>query len=131
MLRLGIPVIGVTDVPRAVAFWTAALDLVVTREWESETWRTLDHADGSGRALALMRSESPAEARPRLHLDLFTDTEQEQQAEVRRLIGLGAQAVEWDLYPPDPDFVVLADPDGNLFCVVDLGKAPSGGRPPQ
>jgi catechol 2,3-dioxygenase-like lactoylglutathione lyase family enzyme len=131
MLRLGIPVIGVTDIPRAVAFWTAALDLVVAREWESETWRTLDHADGSGRALGLMRSESPAEARPRLHLDLFTDTEQEQQAEVRRLIGLGAQAVEWDLYPPDPDFVVLADPDGNLFCVVDLGKAPSGGGPPQ
>jgi hypothetical protein len=34
--------------------------------------------------------------------------------------------VEWDLYPPNPDFVVLADPDGNLFCVVDLGRAPSG-----
>ena len=30
MLRLGIPVIGVTDVPRAAAFWTAALDLVAT-----------------------------------------------------------------------------------------------------
>ncbi|CAM5654810.1 hypothetical protein SALBM135S_00758 [Streptomyces alboniger] len=131
MLRLGIPVIGVMDVDRAVAFWTAALDLVATREWASETWRTLDHADGSGRALALMRSESPAEERPRLHLDLFTDTAEEQRAEVRRLIGLGARAVELDLYPPDPDFVVLADPDGNLFCVVDLSNAPSGGRPMQ
>lgn len=131
MLRLGIPVIGVTDVSRAVTFWTAALDLMATQEWESETWRTLDHADGSGRALALMRSDSPAEARPRLHLDLFTDSAQEQQVEVRRLIGLGARAVEWDLYPPDPDFVVLADPDGNLFCVVDLSHAPSGGRPTQ
>ncbi|KUL64161.1 MULTISPECIES: VOC family protein [unclassified Streptomyces] len=131
MLRLGIPVIGVTDVSRAVTFWTAALDLMATQEWESDTWRTLDHADGSGRALALMRSDSPAEARPRLHLDLFTDSAQEQQAEVRRLIGLGARAVEWDLYPPDPDFVVLADPDGNLFCVVDLSHAPSGGRPTQ
>ncbi|APY89899.1 VOC family protein [Streptomyces alfalfae] len=131
MLRLGIPVIGVTDVSRAVTFWTAALDLMATQEWESDTWRTLDHADGSGRALALMRSDSPAEARPRLHLDLFTDSAQEQQVEVRRLIGLGARAVEWDLYPPDPDFVVLADPDGNLFCVVDLSHAPSGGRPTQ
>ncbi|MGV2916204.1 VOC family protein [Streptomyces alfalfae] len=131
MLRLGIPVIGVTDVSRAVTFWTAALDLMATQEWESDTWRTLDHADGSGRALALMCSDSPVEARPRLHLDLFTDSAQEQQAEVRRLIGLGARAVEWDLYPPDPDFVVLADPDGNLFCVVDLSHAPSGDRPTQ
>lgn len=130
MVRLGIPVIGVADVPRAVAFWTEALDLVVAEEWQSETWQTLHHADGSGRALGLMRSESPPEPRPRIHLDLFTDTVEEQQAEVRRLIGLGAQAVDWDLYPPDPDFVVLADPDGNIFCVVDLSSAPSGdGRP--
>ncbi|MFB4320359.1 VOC family protein [Actinomadura sp. 21ATH] len=126
MLRLGFPVIGVTDIPRAVAFWTSALDLVATPEWESPAWRTLDHADGSGRALALMLSESPAQARPRLHLDLFVDTTAEQEAEVERLIGLGARRVDWDLYPPDPDFVVLADPDGNAFCVVDLSRAPSG-----
>ncbi|HEX4660999.1 MAG TPA: hypothetical protein VH307_26715 [Streptosporangiaceae bacterium] len=25
-----------------------------------------------------------------------------------------------DSYPDDPDFVVLADPDGNRFCIVDL-----------
>ncbi|MGW7277187.1 VOC family protein [Streptomyces sp. NPDC054844] len=130
MLRLGIPVIGVTDVPRAVAFWTAALNLVATEEWKSETWCTLDHADGSGPALGLLRSESPAEPRPRLHLDLFTDTAEEQRAEVRRLTGLGARTVDWDLYPPEPDFVVLADPDGNVFCVVDLSHAPSGGNRP-
>ncbi|HEU5030051.1 MAG TPA: VOC family protein [Spirillospora sp.] len=128
MLRLGIPVIGVTDLARAVAFWTAALDLVSVPEWESPTWRTLNHADGSGRALGLMRSESPAEPRPRLHLDLFVDGTAEQEAEVERLVGLGASRVDWDLYPPDPDFVVLADPDGNLFCVVDLSRAPSGSQ---
>ncbi|MGC5364460.1 VOC family protein [Streptomyces sp. DT24] len=130
MLKLGIPVIGVTDVPRAVAFWTEALDLVATQEWRSDTWRTLDHADGSGRALGLLRSTSPAEPHPRLHLDLFTDTTEEQQAEVERLIGLGARTVDWDLYPPDPDFIVLADPDGNVFCVVDLSRAPSGSNRP-
>ncbi|AZM79179.1 VOC family protein [Streptomyces sp. KPB2] len=130
MLRLGIPVIGVTDLARAVAFWTQALPLVAAEEWSSETWRTLEYADGSGRALGLLRSDSPPEPRPRLHLDLFTDSAEEQQAEVRRLIGLGARAVEWDLYPPDPDFVVLADPDDNIFCVVDLGHAPSGGDGP-
>ena len=40
-------------------------------------------------------------------------------AEVRRLVGLGAQQVDWDLYPDDPDFVVLADPEGNRFCIVN------------
>ena len=131
MVRLGIPVIGVTDVPRAVAFWTAALDLVDAEERRSDTWRTLHHADGSGRALGLLRSESPPEPRPRLHLDLFTDSAQEQQSEVRRLTGLGARVVDWDLYPPDPDFVVLADPDGNIFCVVDLSHAPGGQGGPE
>ncbi|MFF4242488.1 VOC family protein [Actinomadura geliboluensis] len=126
MLRLGFPVIGVTDIPRAVAFWTSALDLVAVSEWENPGWRTLNHADGSGRALGLMHSESPVEAHPRLHLDLFVDTTDEQESEVERLIGLGATRVDWDLYPPDPDFVVLADPDGNRFCVVDLSRAPSG-----
>ncbi|XVQ06339.1 VOC family protein [Spirillospora sp. CA-255316] len=126
MLRLGFPVIGVNDLPRAVAFWTSALDLVATSEWESPTWRTLEHADGSGRALGLMLSESPAQAHPRIHLDLFVDTTDEQEAEVERLIGLGARRLAWDLYPPNPDFVVLADPEGNAFCVVDLSRAPSG-----
>ncbi|MFI7382742.1 VOC family protein [Streptomyces sp. NPDC049813] len=130
MLRLGYPVVGVTDLSRAVAFWTRALDLVATEEWASDTWRTLEHADGSGRALALMVSASPAEPRPRLHLDLFTESRAEQEAEVERLTGLGARAVDWDSYPPDPDFVVLADPDDNVFCVVDLSRAPSGSGGP-
>ena len=56
------------------------------------------------------------------------DSRTEQAAEIDRLIGIGASKVDWDLYPPEPDFVVLADPDGNLFCVVDLGHAPSGGH---
>ena len=72
-----------------------------------------------------MHSDSPVEARPRLHLDLFVDTAAEQQAEVRRLLGLGASDPGWTDYPEQPDFVVLADPDGNVFCVVDLSHAPS------
>jgi catechol 2,3-dioxygenase-like lactoylglutathione lyase family enzyme len=127
VLRLGFPVLGVADVARAAEFWSAALHLVVAEEWASERWRTLEHADGSGHALGLMYSESPVEPYPRLHLDLLVDTTAEQEAEVGRLIGLGASEVEWDRYPADPDFVVLADPDGNRFCVVDLSKAPSTG----
>ncbi len=127
-LRLGFPVIGVLDMPRAVAFWTAALELVAADEWRTEDWTTLRHADGSGRALGLQRSEGPAEAYPRVHLDLVTDSTAEQDAEIERLVGLGAARLDWTSYPPDPDFVVLADPDGNPFCVVDLSRAPSGDK---
>lgn len=66
------------------------------------------------------RSESAVQEIPRIHLDLHTENAREQAAEVDRLIALGATRVEWPLYPPDPDFVVLADTEGNRFCVIDL-----------
>ncbi|MEV4603687.1 VOC family protein [Amycolatopsis sp. NPDC049253] len=125
-VRLGFPVVGVTDLSRASAFWSAALGLEVSPEWNSGNWRTLRHRGGGDRVLGLMRSSSPVERRPRLHLDRFVDAAEEQRSEVERLVALGAQQVAWDSYPPTPDFVVLADPEGNVFCVVDLSHAPSG-----
>jgi hypothetical protein len=40
---------------------------------------------------------------------------------VERLIDLGAHRVEWH-YSDDASFVVLADTEGNLFCVVNVGS---------
>lgn len=54
----------------------------------------------------------------RTHLDLWVANQEEQLAEVERLLELGAARVDWN-YPEDPDFVVLADPDGNLLCVIN------------
>jgi catechol 2,3-dioxygenase-like lactoylglutathione lyase family enzyme len=124
VLRLGFPVVGVADLDRAAAFWAAVLHLQVSEEWASPSWRTLT-GPGGGRVLGLMHSASPPEPRPRLHLDLLVDTTDEQEAEVARLGSLGATLPDWDGYPAEPDFVVLADPDGNVFCVVDLSRAPS------
>jgi predicted enzyme related to lactoylglutathione lyase len=56
-----------------------------------------------------------------MHLDLHTDSAQEQQAEVERLVSLGVTRVDW-AYPDGARFVVLADPEGNLFCVVNTGR---------
>ena len=55
---------------------------------------------------------------PRIHLDLYAD---DQAAEVVRLLALGATEVHWDKRPADADYVILADPEGNRFCVVDAG----------
>ena len=38
----------------------------------------------------------------------------------KRLLALGATEVHWDKRPPDADYVILADPEGNRFCVVDI-----------
>jgi hypothetical protein len=70
--------------------------------------------------MALQRSETPVQEHPRVHLDLVADTAEEQEAQARRLVSLGAERVDWDSYPEDPDFVVLADTEGNRFCIVDL-----------
>jgi predicted enzyme related to lactoylglutathione lyase len=120
VLRLGVLALGATDVERAAAFWGAALGYRL-REGVLGGWGTvLSSVDGSGISIALQRSESEPEARPRLHLDLHVADAAEQEAEVARLVGLGAQRVDWDSYPDEPDFVVLADTEGNLFCIVDV-----------
>jgi Glyoxalase-like domain len=35
---------------------------------------------------------------------------------------LGATEVHWDKRPPDADYLILADPEGNRFCVVDTTR---------
>ncbi len=43
-------------------------------------------------------------------------------SEVERLLALGATEVHWAKRPTDADYVILADPEGNRFCVIDAGQ---------
>ena len=111
---------GAPDVERAVAFWSEALGYSPVRfPDEGNEFTILVPPGGEGTRVALQHSDVPAQDHPRLHLDLVVDTAAEQASQVDRLIGLGATRVAWDSYAADPDYVVLADPAGNLFCVVD------------
>jgi catechol 2,3-dioxygenase-like lactoylglutathione lyase family enzyme len=124
MLTIGTTVMGVGDLHRAVAFWTRALHYVPKREiGPDDDFTILVPADGPGAHLALDVSESPPEPYPHVHLDLYAGDSADQAAEIERLLGLGATRVDWDRYPPEPDFVVLADTEGNRFCVIDTGGA--------
>jgi hypothetical protein len=76
--------------------------------------------DGTGTPIALQLSQTPPQDHPRLHMDLHVADAGEQEAEAARLVSLGARRADWDSYPDDPDFIVLEDPEGNLFCIVDL-----------
>jgi catechol 2,3-dioxygenase-like lactoylglutathione lyase family enzyme len=109
MVRIGAIVLNVSDTRRAGDFWSQALGY----HRGANPDFLLPGEDGGPR-LHLDETD-------RTHLDLWAANENEQLAEVERLEALGATRVEWD-YPEDADFVVLADPDGNLFCVINAGK---------
>jgi catechol 2,3-dioxygenase-like lactoylglutathione lyase family enzyme len=117
MIRVGSIVLRVDDLERQTAFWAAALDYV-PREENDDDFVLLRPRDGVGPNLSLDRHHSTVHIPPRIHLDLYAE---DQPAEVRRLIGLGATEVQWDKRPADADYVILADPEGNRFCVVDAG----------
>jgi catechol 2,3-dioxygenase-like lactoylglutathione lyase family enzyme len=117
MIRVGSIVIRVDDLPRQVAFWAAALDYVPRDGPGDDDFMLLRPRDGVGPNVSLDRVRSTVHIPPRIHLDLYTE---DQAGEVARLIGLGATEVHWDKRPPDADYVILADPEGNRFCVVDI-----------
>jgi catechol 2,3-dioxygenase-like lactoylglutathione lyase family enzyme len=120
MLRLGTVVLGVDDIERAISFWSNALGYAPVRFPEDDSGFTiLVPPSGEGTRVALQLADTPVQDHPRVHLDLIVDSEAEQTTEIERLVGLGATRVDWDSYPTDADFVVLADPEGNRFCIVD------------
>jgi uncharacterized protein YecE (DUF72 family) len=71
--------------------------------------------------VSLQLADGPPEEPVRVHLDLYTS---EQARQVERLVTLGAtRAAKWP-YPDDADFIVMRDPDGNEFCVIDHSGQP-------
>ncbi len=123
MLRLGTIVLGAEDVDRAAAFWAEVFGYeVITFPGAGDDFTLLVPPDRVGTRIAVHRSVSPVQERPRVHLDLVVDSPAEQASEIERLLTLGAARVEWS-YPSDPDFVVLADTEGNRFCVVDASHS--------
>ena len=105
--------------PQVLArFWCAVLD-----------WQVLDEpGDGSleiGPAagfgglqptIILSPHPSPEPAKPRLHLDV-NPTDRDQDAELERLLGLGARRADVG-QTGDESWHVLADPEGNEFCLL-------------
>ena len=115
MLRIGTVVLNVKDARRASQFWSQALGYAYWGGGYSED-ATPVLLPPSEAAIAIALDEEDG-----THLDLHTDSIQEQEAEVERLISLGATRADWT-YPAGARFVVLADPEGNLFCVVNTAS---------
>jgi predicted enzyme related to lactoylglutathione lyase len=114
VIKVGSIVIRVDDLERQKAFWAQALDYVA-REGDDDTFALLRPRDGIGPNVSLDAVPAPVQVPPRIHLDLYAE---DQAAEVERLLALGATEIHWDKRPADADYVILADPEGNRFCVV-------------
>lgn len=107
-------------------FWSAALGLVDHAEPSADGYEgRLEWADGLWLDVCIERVDQPPPPGWRLHLDLLGGVAQD--AVVERLVGLGARTL--DIGQRGVPWVVLADPDGNPFCVMEERDVYSGTGP--
>lgn len=111
-LYVGSTVINAADMERAIAFWAGALGYVVRNS--DATFAVLTDPGRRWSNVSIQRSDEPKSGRNRVHLDLYTS---DRSGEVARLERLGARQVPWE-YEKGHDHIVMADPDGNEFCVI-------------
>ena len=111
-------VVDSEDPARLGRWWAEALGYVIVHEEpdEVEIRRTADELPG----LLFTPVPEAKKTKNRLHIDLRPD---DQEAEVERLVDMGARHV--DVGQHDVGWVVLADPEGNEFCVLAASR-PAG-----
>jgi predicted enzyme related to lactoylglutathione lyase len=107
-------VIDAHDLPLLARFWSQALGWPVLSEREREIVIGPDVTAPVG--ICFMPSPDDKIIKNRVHLDL-TATAEERDAEIERLLSLGARRVDVG-QAGDESWTVLADPEGNEFCVV-------------
>jgi hypothetical protein len=115
------------DAPALARWWAGVLDWQVTYEGDDEVVIGPRHAvDGQSadipveqRAPHLAFGPVPEgkQVKNRLHIELAPRAGDDQEAEVSRLLGLGATRADVG-QRGDESWVVLADPEGNEFCVL-------------
>ena len=102
--------------PRRIApFWAAVLGYEITSNNEDEV--ELTGPPGSGPKLLFLKVPEGKAVKNRLHIDVNATAGADQTQELERLLALGARKVDIG-QGPDVSWVVLADPDGNEFCLL-------------
>jgi catechol 2,3-dioxygenase-like lactoylglutathione lyase family enzyme len=116
-IRVGSIVIHCFEFDRMIDFWKNALNYHL-RETPTDDWAVLTSPEGKGPNLSFQKRDKKKETRNWIHLDLYTNN---QRNDVERLLKIGARKYPWH-YPENADYIVLEDPDGNLFCVVQKNE---------
>ncbi len=107
-------VIDSNDPPSLTGFWQSVLGWPVIDRQDDE-WLEIGPPDRSATTVLIQRVPEPKQGKNRLHLDV-SPSASTQEDELQRLLGLGAYQV--DIGQGDETWVVLADPEGNEFCLL-------------
>ncbi|WP_461009297.1 VOC family protein [Streptomyces capparidis] len=113
-------IVDARDVAGLARWWARVLDHRILFEAEDEV--VIGRDENSWPGICFVPVEERKTVKNRLHLDLSPD---DQAAEVARLEGLGARRVDVG-QGPDVTWTVLADPEGNEFCVLSPKRSLSG-----
>ncbi|VXB89832.1 VOC family protein [Aeromicrobium sp. 9AM] len=105
--------------PKHVAeFWATLLGWELSEE---DDGFEVVPTDGTAYRLGFFPSDEPKRGQNQVHFDLTSATPEQQQETVARALELGGQHIDIG-QTPDDGHVVLADPDGNEFCVIEAGN---------
>jgi predicted enzyme related to lactoylglutathione lyase len=121
--RLDCVVIDAADPAALARWWAGALGWAVTGEDDDGVAVEPPEPGGRGVPLLFVAVDDPKVGKNRVHLDLRSGDRAEQAALVERLTAAGARPADIGQGDAELPWVVLADPEGNEFCVLD----PRGG----
>jgi predicted enzyme related to lactoylglutathione lyase len=113
-VRLHHVVIDADDLPRLARFWTQALGWTILSERDREI--VIGPDDNALVGICFMPVSDAKTVKNRVHLDLTTSAADRDQ-EIDRLLALGARHADIGQTGAE-SWTVLADPEGNEFCVV-------------
>ena len=111
-------IIDSNDPPSIAEFWSKVLDYEVSDTSDQEVELK---GPGDGPTLLFVKVPEDKQVKNRVHMDLNA-TDRSQQEEVDRILALGATPA--DVGQKDVKWVVLADPEGNEFCVLSSRVKP-------
>ena len=117
--RLSEIVLKCRDLEVQARFWCEVLDFVELDREDEEGYLEIGPREGFGGpqpTIFLIRSDEPKTEPARLHIDV-NPTDRDQDAELERLLAAGASLVDIG-QPADASWHVLADPEGNEFCLL-------------
>lgn len=111
-------IVDCVDWPGQVAFWSALLDYTEDPQNPNEPGDPMGYLIGpaGGPGLLFIPVPEAKTVKNRLHLDLLP-VGTTRDAEVERALGLGARVLDDRREPDGRGWVVMADPEGNEFCI--------------
>ena len=111
-------VVDAYDPARLARWWAEALGYKIVAEAPDEVEIRRSDTELPGILFGRVPGKDEKTVKNRLHIDLRPD---DQEAEVERLVDMGARYT--DVGQHDVSWVVLADPEGNEFCVLSARRS--------